>query len=884
MADIIKAINDLDSAIGKVRSNVGDAADEIKYLEEQISSLEKITDLNEKQKKQLKERRDIVIGLRAEQRTSSEQERTALENIIGKNKTLADTVKELSKHHKHLAGALHHSAGAYNAFTKSADIGKTIQHIGGMVGSFIPGVKSLGAVLGFVVGAAIKAQDRIQAVNKTIIDLSASTGKFGEGMSMANDKTVAMTAGFARYGQSVGMASKEVQDLAGDLGKVGFTMEEMGIDKHTGEIKSLSSALNSNVGEWGALSTVVGAARATGLGYGQVASQLQIQVKDLGDTVQGTGKTFAALSVAANRSRLSTGILLPVLQQVQSSFKNIGLDSAKAVEMLGRAGEAAKKAGVGAGAAVDVMGKAISGMANMDMGKMAFLGQQLGMGGGLGAGLQFRKQISDKEGGGAEIAQQIGQVIGKIMGGSGDLVSEEQAIGNERLAAIRVGQEQLASQMFGFSQNESRVFINISKQLSDLNSAGQGDSEEAKKLNKELSNMKMSESDYRKKTLTAQQKIQNLMELITTLVGNMVVIFVRAFAGGAGAAGGLGKGITEVLNSIKTGEGSDTLSDRISGLGESLEKTVGSAIASFGDMLGRLLGYSLTTAIGLALGGGIFVAKAAGMFSSFITNFMQKSITEMAVGAGGDIARAIEGTKRGGSAVGSMLVRGAGMTKEITTRAIAAPVKVATSGLSKFAGFLGTAGTALTIFALTAGLTYAAMKVWNASTYAYADRMNKETAAANVLYEKHTQSMQSLSSVSRMNEKESFDLVRNIMSQGADAALRNPENRSRYGSNREIINLQAKEEAKYQLSVTEASLRDSDLSASAREKSEAYKISLIEMIGLLEKRMGEKPQESNVNVNITATPIPGYKFIIEQEQRQKIDEQIKERQGQRVSQ
>jgi len=759
VVDIRSEIQRIEQELQSVRSGLDDTKTSINDLEKRADTLKKLAGGNKEYLDSLNKIYELIIKKRDAQKQSDEQERKALENIMGKHKTLEDHVKKLAQTHARLAGAVYHSAKAYESFTKSADIGKTIQHIGGMVGSFIPGFKTFGTVLGFVVGAAIKAQDRIQGVNKTIIDLSASTGRFGEGMALANKETLDLTAGFAKYGQSVGMSSQEVQNLAGTLGSLGFSMEEMGLDKQTGQIKTLSSAINENASEWGALSTTIGVARATGLDYNQVASVLQIQIKDLGDTVQGTGKTFAALSIAANRSRLSTSTLLPVLQQVQSSFKNIGLDSAKAVEMLGKAGEAAKKAGVGAGVAVDVMGKAIRGMAEMDFGQMAFLGQQLGMGGGLAAGFQFRGKIGGKEGGGggAEIAQQIGQVIGKIMGGSGELISEEQAKGNDRLAAIRVGQEKLAQQMFGFSQSDARVFINVSKQLSNLNAAGQGDSEEAKKLNKRIAEMQMSESDYRKKTLTGQQKVQNLLELISTLVGNAVALFVRAFAGGAAKSGSFGKDITDVLKAINTGQGLDEMTDRIANIGITFEKEMGPTIEKMGNFMGK---HWILTMTGI-FGGG-FIKSASGIVLGALGAFFNaKVMSNMLRGllSTGQVAT------RGATEVAGGAVRGIFGTTQLgeTTKATTEVAKTTKSFLS-LSTTVGRVTSMLGVGGVLIGATEYLADALDESADQYKKTMNRLTGETNA----YLMSLQDIVKVQEkqagMTQKEAEDLYKRITS------------------------------------------------------------------------------------------------------------------------
>lgn len=554
---------------------------------------------------------EATKGLRKERKDGAEEERRNLETLALQNKTLIALIEKLKEKHEKLANALTQGALAAKSLAKEMDLGKAIQHFGAVT----PHTKNLGLALGFVVGQAIKFQDRIQVVNKSIIDLSAATGRYAEGLKLADSATLAISEGFAQYGQRVGIASKDLQRLAGNLGQVGFSMEEMGIDKQTGKISSLSDAVGKNAKTWGALSASVGIARVTGLEQGQVISQLQMQVKTLGGNVEGTVKSFASLSLAAGKSRLSTATLLPILQSMQSSFKFLGLDSSAAAEMIGKAGQVAEKAGVGAGAAVEVMGKAIAGMAQMDFGQMAFFGQQMGMGGGLAAGFQFRQKAGGT--GGAEMAQQIGQVVGRLMGGTGEIISEGQAATDDQLASIRLGQEKFAAQTFGFSQNDARAYLNLVKEMEQLNATGQGSSKKAEETKKTLKDMEKGEAEYRAATLTAQEKIARILELIGSLVGRVLLAFIRGVAGGAGAAGGFGKDFSDIMTSISTGKGLDTevFQKKMKGLTDTIDNTVVPTVEGVGKAIGKVIGTSWVTAIGtVLLGVGItkFIGDAFG--------------------------------------------------------------------------------------------------------------------------------------------------------------------------------------------------------------------------------------------------------------------------------
>jgi tetrahydromethanopterin S-methyltransferase subunit G len=554
---------------------------------------------------------DATKELRKERKDGAEEERRNLETLALQNKTLIALIEKLKEKHEKLAIALTQGALAAKSLVKEMDLGKAIQHFGAVT----PYTKNLGLALGFVVGQAIKFQDRIQVVNKSIIDLSAATGHYAEGLKLADSATLAISEGFAQYGQRVGIASQDLQKLAGNLGQVGFSMEEMGIDKQTGKISSLSDAVGKNAKTWGALSASVGIARVTGLEQGQVISQLQTQIKTLGGNVEGTVKSFASLSLAAGKSRLSTATLLPILQSMQSSFKFLGLDSSAAAEMIGKAGQVAEKAGVGAGAAVEVMGKAIAGMAQMDFGQMAFFGQQMGMGGGLAAGFQFRQKAGGT--GGAEMAQQIGQVVGRLMGGTGEIISEGQAATNDQLAAIRLGQEKFAAQTFGFSQNDARAYLNLIKEMEQLDATGQGSSKKAEETRKTLKDMELGEAGYRAATLTAQEKIARILELIGSLVGRVLLAFIRGVAGGAGAAGGFGKDFSDIMTSISTGKGLDTevFQKKMKGLTDTIDNTVVPTVEGVGKTIGRVIGTSWVTAIGTVLGGVVltkFIGDAFG--------------------------------------------------------------------------------------------------------------------------------------------------------------------------------------------------------------------------------------------------------------------------------
>jgi len=275
-------------AIEKILSDTQTNAQTLSQTIQQLNQL-KLTTTNPQDLAQIEKLLNLTKELRKERKDGAEEERRNLELIAGSNKTLIDLITKLTKLSEPLGNALARGAAAYKSLTKEADLGKAIQHLGAVT----PLTRGFGMMLGFVVSTAIKFQDRIQVVNKSIIDLSAATGHYTEGLQLADKGTLEISRGLALYGQQVGIASEQLQKLTGNLGQVGFTLEEMGVDKQTGKITTLSEAINNQSKQWGALSATIGIARMTGLDQGQVISQLQMQVKTLGGTVEGTVRTFA---------------------------------------------------------------------------------------------------------------------------------------------------------------------------------------------------------------------------------------------------------------------------------------------------------------------------------------------------------------------------------------------------------------------------------------------------------------------------------------------------------------------------------------------------------------------------------------------------------------
>lgn len=672
---LISQLNAIDSMLSKTSysaQSVQEALGELSKLKyttadpEGLKSIErKIQSLKEYQK---------------QAKDTYESERKSLEQVVGQNKQLLELLDKTILKHETLRKVVLTTAGAYQKFAKEGDLGQAISQMSALLGRF----EALGVIFGTVISAATRFQDRIQNINKTVIDASASLGRFREGMAATERQTLALSTGIARYSMFTGVATEELRKHISAASALGFSLSDIGIDETTGEISTLTDAIRKQTGEWGALSTAVGVSRATGLDVQSVMQTMGLQVKTLGDTVEDVAGSFAMLSLAADKSGLSTQILLPLVRNMQEQFKFLGFDTASAVEMLGKAGEVAERAGVTTGQATDVMAKAIGGIANMDFGQMAFFGQQMGMGGGLSAGFQFRQQAGGA--GGGDLAAQIGRTIGDLMGGGGELVTEEQARSNEHLAGIRLAQEQFAAQTLGLSQNEARVFINMAGELENLRAMGEGDSQKAKDLEKQLKGMEMGEGEYRRRTLKLSEKIAQMLELISTIVGRLLLTFIRAFVGGAAedATGGLTGLLKTSMEAINKGEGFDATfgAEGLTGAVDKAFKDVDPVVEKWGKRMGKMFDFffgSWPGAIASVLGGTIILSAVrrgvTGLFTRAFGGSLLGNLVRGVGGAGGGVAQAAGGAARFFGS-GGRLAQAAGAT----TR---------TLGASRIAGAFG---------------------------------------------------------------------------------------------------------------------------------------------------------------------------------------------------
>jgi hypothetical protein len=581
LGDLNSAINAIDSSLQKASYN----ADSVRQAITDLSKI-KVSVTDPEDLKNLEKKIQVLKDIQKQAKDTYETERKGLEMVTGQNKRVLELLDKTILKHTALRRGVLNVVGAYQSLKDKGDLGAAISQVSQLFGRF--GI--LGEVIGIAVSAATKFQDRIQAVNKTIIDTTASLGRFSDGMAMSQQQTLALSTGMAKYAQFVGIGTEELYKHTQGLGALGFSLEEIGIDKTTGRITSLTEAIRGQTGEWGALSTSVGVSRATGLDIQSVMQTMGVQVKTLGDTVEEVAESFGMLSMAADKSGLSTQTLLPLVRSMQEQFKFLGFDSTAAAEALGRAGQVAEAAGITAGQATQVMARAVGGIAGMDFGQMAFFGQQLGMGGGLQAGFRFRQQAGGE--GGANLAVEIGRTIGNIMGGGGSLITEEAAATNEHLASIRLAQEKFASQSLGLSQNEARVFINMAAELENLRATGEGQTDRAKELEKTMKGMEMGEAEYRQKTLTLSQKIAQFLELISTLVGRLLLTFIRAFMGGAAAEaeGGVTGLFKKAMEGISKGEGLDVTFGPEGGFQKAFEKSfadIEPAIKRWGERMGK---------------------------------------------------------------------------------------------------------------------------------------------------------------------------------------------------------------------------------------------------------------------------------------------------------
>lgn len=508
-----------------------------------------------------------------------EQMRRDMEGVVGKTTQFINKLAEAGPLGAGLARGLRQAGIAAKNLGESGDFGRFLQQIT----TGIPIVGKFGFALGTAVSAQVKLQDQLKTINRTMIDSFAATGRFAQGMALTATETDSLRKELAEYEQLTGVSRKETLGLVSALGKAGFTMKEMGIDEQTKHIQTFGEAITSTDERFGALSATIALARLTGLETSQVMEQLSFQTRQLGQSVGDATNMYYELQIAAERSKLSTQILLPIVKSIQEQYRFLGVQSSEAAESLGQAGEAARKAGLGAGVGAGVVGRAAAGLVGGQFGTQAFLGQQMQMGaGGLAAGFTFRRQAAEQPGG---VAVGVAQVVRRLMGGRS--VSREDAERNQYLASIRLGQEQLVMQMTGLSQLEASAYLDTTQRMEELIRTGKDDTEEFRKLKKNIEDTTMTEADYRKRTLTAQEKMARLMETISATLGEVFVSFIEGFAGttGAGATGAL----KDLMESIRKGEGIDEFNDKMAKFTNTLGETLTPVARDLGEDLGGLI-------------------------------------------------------------------------------------------------------------------------------------------------------------------------------------------------------------------------------------------------------------------------------------------------------
>lgn len=548
-----------------------------------------------------------VDQLRKALKDASEQGQKNLEALRKRLETVTDRTKKWAEElvkagglSGKLAGGILQASHAAGELSKSGDIGRFIQQLT----SGIPIVAQMGFVLGETVSATIKAQDSLKVINKTFIDAAGSVGVFAQGMGVAATSSESLGQGLAIYEQQTGLTRDQTLGLVTALSKAGFAMEEMGVNEQTGHIKTFEEAVSGLSDSFGALSSTVAMARSSGMDMSQVTEQMGFQTKFLGQSIEQTTKTFAGLQVASERSKLSTQILLPIVRSIQEQYKFLGIRSDDAALSVGRMAQAARKAGLGPQAGAQLFGRAMGGLIGAGFGTQAFLGMQMGMGPGLGAGIRFRREAGES---GAKTAVGVAGAVQNIIGGK--FVSQEDAMrpGNEILAGIRVAQEQLVMQLTGLSQLEASGFLDTAEQLKKLEADGKGETDEAKEARKKLEAQMMSENQYRAQTLTAQQKMALLMEVMTKTLVKLLMSFVKGFAGEAGKGE---EAFAEIFKAIEEGKGLDVISEKATAFAITLEKDLSPAANKVGKWLGELtnklggkgLTGVLTTVLGLGLG------------------------------------------------------------------------------------------------------------------------------------------------------------------------------------------------------------------------------------------------------------------------------------------
>jgi len=541
---------------------------------------------------------------------------------------------------------------------QSGDLGKFIMQMG----AGIPVVGAFTNVIGIAVQATIHAKDAQVALNKAILDGQGALGRAGDAMQINTTTVSKMNVELTKFGQGVGVGKDEMTSLVGKAGQLGFTLEEMGIDEQTKHVKSMSESLASGSDDFGILSSSINLARITGQDFGTVMEQMRFQMKFLGDSSRDTVETIAAVSVASRTAGVSVDIMQPAIRRLQDQFKYLGFDSKKTVLQMGDMARAAKEAGMGAGAGVELFGAAVGGLGKSDFGMRTFMAQQMGMGGGLSAGFKLRQKMT--EGGGTEAVMGSMKAIQNLFGGK--YISEQEAGSNESSAAMRRAQEQMVMQTYGVGEEEARGIYEMSEKLKVLNDTGRGDTAEAKKIRKALDDATQTESEWRKKTLSVQERMANWLSVIKTILAQAVMTFTKAFFKGFA-----GDELNEKLSDFEKALGQKedeygnidfaAIEEAAMGLTNSLEGPVLEFAENLGQWSSSIAKWWKEIAIGL----GTF--KLAGLLG------VGKSLTDIGGAAGGSATAlkslgsqaAVAGAALAGWAIGTWINETLGITEAI---------------------------------------------------------------------------------------------------------------------------------------------------------------------------------------------------------------------------
>jgi len=467
---------------------------------------------------------------------ASEHAARIFENeVAGSIKGIGNAVEKAKSKFGELKDSIGATATSLSQFASSGNNAHTSAN--NLVSSFtalLGAIPLLGPALEASVNIFIGMSNKIQETNRVILDLNASTGQLGRGFDLlTNDKGAKFAEGIANFALLTGRSSEEIRKFAGDMGRAGFSMEEMGWDTETGAIDSFTKGIGGAATSVGGLATAFGFARSMGVDVGQVLGTMQVMMKEMGVSSEGTIKALYSIEGASRTAGVSQAVMLQSTQQLQGAFKYLGMDSERVIMSLGAVGAAAQRAGFGGQLGVEVFTQAAQGlMSNFSM--MTFMGQRLGMGKGLGAGFAMRESMVS-DGGVLNVGKSI-ESMTQLLGGR--YVSRGEAAMGGPAAASRLAQEQMAMQMFGVSQNQASSLLDMSEKLTGLERAGLGGTTEAKSLAAIMSQMTMTEKGWRDKTLTLQEKIAFALELIYATLTKVGTMIVNVMLGSKGAITG----------------------------------------------------------------------------------------------------------------------------------------------------------------------------------------------------------------------------------------------------------------------------------------------------------------------------------------------------------